>query len=142
MPAEAPRSEPPVWLFDGVCVLCAWSVRFTLRNERDHILRFVAIQSAEGRAIALAHGIDPETPESFLFIEKGRAHDKSDGVISLSRHLKWPARAIGWIGLLPRPARDWLYDRLAQNRYRMFGRRETCMVPDAATRARFVLPGQ
>jgi predicted DCC family thiol-disulfide oxidoreductase YuxK len=79
-------------------------------------------------------------PASFLFVERGRAFDKSDGVIALARHFRWPARAIGAIAVLPRPLRDWLYDRLAKNRYAMFGRRATCMVPNAATRARFVLP--
>lgn len=132
--------EPPVWLFDAVCVICSRSVRFTLRNERAPLIRFVAIQSAEGRVLAVRHGIDADDPETFLFIEEGRVLAKSDGVVALARHLRWPARAIGMIGILPRPARDWLYDRLAQNRYRLFGRLERCMVPDAATRARFVLP--
>jgi predicted DCC family thiol-disulfide oxidoreductase YuxK len=140
MSRPQPPTEAPIWLFDSVCVICSYSVRFTLRNERHPLIRFVAIQSAEGTLIAARHGLAADDPETFLFIEGGRALTKSDGVVALSRHLRWPARTIGWIGVLPRPVRDWLYDRLAKNRYRLFGRFQTCMVPDAAARARFALP--
>lgn len=87
-----PSEDAPVWLYDGVCVLCSGSVHYTLRHEQDATIRFVAIQSREGRALAQAHGIDPDDPESFLFIEDGRALAKSDGVLALLRHLGGPAR--------------------------------------------------
>jgi predicted DCC family thiol-disulfide oxidoreductase YuxK len=130
----------PVWLFDGVCVLCSASVAFTLRHERAPLIRFVAIQSGEGRALAMQHGVDPDQPETFLFVENGRALPKSDGIIALARHLRWPWRAGSALAVIPGPLRDWAYDRVARNRYAWFGKRETCVVPDAATRARFVLP--
>ena len=133
-------SGDPVWLYDGVCVLCSGSVRYTLRHERDHAIRFVAIQSREGRALALAHGIDPDDPESFLFIENGRALAKSDGVLALLRHLDGPARLLLIGRALPRPVRDWLYDRVARNRYRLFGQKTTCEMPDPSQRHRFSLP--
>jgi predicted DCC family thiol-disulfide oxidoreductase YuxK len=129
------------WLFDGVCVLCSRAVRYTLVHERTtSTIRFVAIQSAEGRALARAHGIDPDQPDSFLFIENGKALAKSDGVIALSQHLKGPVHFIALGRILPKRLRDWLYDRVARNRYRLFGRSQSCMQPDAAMRSRFVLP--
>lgn len=130
----------PVCLFDGVCVLCSGGVRYTLRHERDHNVRFVAIQSREGHALALEHGIDPNQPDSFLFIENGAVMRKSDAVLGIVAHLGWPARLLLAARLLPRPARDWLYDRLARNRYRLFGRKESCILPDPAQRHRFSLP--
>jgi predicted DCC family thiol-disulfide oxidoreductase YuxK len=137
-----PLTRPgAVWLFDGVCVLCSASVAFTIRHERSSDIRFVAIQSRAGRELALAHGIDPDQPQSFLFLDGAHVFDKSDGVIALCRHLRWPWRLGSVLALLPRRVRDWLYDRIARNRYAWFGRRDTCLVPDAATRARFVLPG-
>jgi len=132
----------PVWLYDSGCVLCSAAVAHTLRWERDPRIRFVAIQSREGRALAANHGIDPENPETFLFIEHGMAHPKLEGVIALARHLNGPGRMIIGLGILPRPARDWVYDRIARNRYRWFGKRESCLKPNAATRSRFVLPGE
>lgn len=132
--------EAPIWLYDGVCILCVGSVQYTLKHERSPAIRFIAIQSPEGRALAKRHGIDPDDPVTFLFIERGRAWPKSDGVLALVEHLNGPARLLkaGW--LLPRPARDWLYDRLARNRYRLFGRKDACGLPDPAQRHRFVLP--
>lgn len=130
----------PIWLYDGVCVLCSGGVRYTLRHERDHDIRFVAIQSLEGRALAQAHGIDPDEPDSFLFIEGGRALAKSDGVLALIRHLNGPVRLLLIGRALPKPWRDWLYDRVARNRYRLFGQKSSCEMPDPATRHRFTLP--
>ena len=132
--------DAPVWLYDGVCVLCSGGVRYTLRHERDQAIRFVAIQSHEGRALAQAHGIDPDDPESFLFIEDGRALAKSDGVLALLRHLEGPARLLLAGNALPRPLRNWLYDRVACNRYRWFGQKTACEMPDPAQRHRFSLP--
>lgn len=133
-------TPPPTWLYDGVCILCSGGVRYTLKHERDHSIRFVAIQSREGRALATSHGIDPDEPESFLFIENGKALAKSDGVLALLEHLDGPARVLLVGRWLPRPIRDWLYDRIARNRYRLFGKKTACEAPDPAQRHRFSLP--
>lgn len=139
-PMPLPRTDGPIWLYDGVCVLCSGGVHYTLRHERDHAIRFVAIQSHEGRALAQAHGIDPDDPESFLFIEDGKALAKSDGVLALLAHLRGPARLLLAGAVLPKAIRDWLYDRVARNRYRLFGRKTACEMPDPAQRHRFSLP--
>ncbi|AZO78165.1 MULTISPECIES: thiol-disulfide oxidoreductase DCC family protein [unclassified Bosea (in: a-proteobacteria)] len=130
----------PIWLYDGVCVLCSGGVRYTLRHERDHNIRFVAIQSREGRELARTQGIDPDEPDSFLFIEDGKALAKSDGVLALTQHLNGPARLLLLGRALPKRWRDWLYDRVARNRYRLFGKKDSCEIPDPATRHRFTLP--
>lgn len=129
----------PIWLFDGVCVLCSRGVRYTLRHEKAPRIRFVAIQSDAGRALASKYGIDPDDPASFLFIEGGRALEKSDAAIALSRHLNGPARIVPLLRFVPRGLRDALYDLVARNRYKIFGRTETCMTPTPEVRERFVL---
>jgi predicted DCC family thiol-disulfide oxidoreductase YuxK len=133
-------SDAPIWLYDGVCVLCSGGVRYALRHERDPAMRFVAIQSREGRELAARHGIDPDDPESFLFIERGRALAKSDGVLALAGHLNGTAWVLFLGQIVPKPIRDWLYDRVARNRYRIFGRRRVCEVPALTHRHRFALP--
>ena len=133
-------SEPPVWLFDEVCVLCSGAVRYTLRHEREPSIRFVAIGSRQGKALAQQHGIDPQNPESFLFIENGVALPKSRGVLALTRRLTGPARLLLLGEWLPQLFCDRLYDLVAANRYRLFGRKSTCDRPDPAVRQRFVLP--
>ncbi|MCG8408953.1 MAG: DCC1-like thiol-disulfide oxidoreductase family protein [Phycisphaerales bacterium] len=134
------RDTTPIWLYDGVCVLCSRAVAYTLAHEKAPLIRFIAIQSHEGRSLAKRYGVDPDNPESFLFIEHGQALPKSDGVLALAHHLNGPVRLLLFARYLPEPVRNWCYDRIARNRYRLFGKRRTCTPPDAETRHRFVLP--
>jgi len=120
-------------LFDGVCVLCSRGCRFVDRRDRRGYFRYVPIQQAEGRAIAQQLGIDPDRPDSFAFVARGRASVKSEAALRIARELPW----WGWVTVLlwvPRVVRDWVYDRIAGNRYRWFGRRATCMLPTADRR--------
>jgi len=120
-------------------VLCSRGVQYILRYETSPDMRFIAILSGEGRKLAKANGINPEAPQSFLFITGGKAHAKSDGVIELVRRVGGPGK-IAVIGkILPRPIRDWLYGLIAKNRYKVFGRTESCYVPTPENRHRFVL---
>lgn len=131
-------TEPPLYLFDGVCVLCNRSVRFVLDHERGPEIRFAATQSETGRAL-LARLDLPEMPDSFVFVADGRVFERSAAVIAVARHLRAPwSWVAGVAGLLPAAPLDWLYDRVARNRYRLFGRYATCLVPDAGLRARFM----
>jgi predicted DCC family thiol-disulfide oxidoreductase YuxK len=125
-------------LFDGVCVLCSRSMRFVLKRDRDAWFRFTPIQSPYGRALAQRLGIDAAMPQTNAVIVCGRANFKSDTVIAVLERLpRWRfcGRAIA---LVPRALRDWIYDRVAQNRYRLFGRTESCMVPSPDVLARFI----
>ena len=128
-----------IWLFDSHCVLCSRGVQYTLRREKAAIIRFVAVQSSEGRTLAQDHNIDPDDPSTFLFIEDGVALDASDAVIALAQHLK----GLGWIArlcrLIPRRLRDAAYRLIARNRYKLFGKADQCIIPTAEQRHRFVL---
>jgi predicted DCC family thiol-disulfide oxidoreductase YuxK len=119
-------------LLDGTCVLCARSFRFVARRDPGSRFRFTALQSEYGRWMADRLGIDPKNPLSFAVVIDGRAVLKSDGVIAILRRL----RGWSWCGIflaVPRPFRDWVYDRVARNRYRMFGKLDFCALPDPAT---------
>jgi len=129
----------PLWLFDGVCNLCSGSVRAVLALDAKGVIRFTPIQSAYGRQLALAHGIDPDQPTSFLFLDGGRALAKSAAILALLRRLGAPWSWLAVVGVLPEPWRDAGYDWLAANRYRLLGRRATCLLPTPAQRARFIL---
>jgi predicted DCC family thiol-disulfide oxidoreductase YuxK len=124
-------------LFDGVCVLCSGWVRFLLERDTAGYFRFTPIQSPYGRALARRLGIDPENPETNVLIVGGRAYFKLDTVTeALQRFPRW--RWVRLFTILPRPLRDWCYDRIAKNRYRLFGRTDTCMVPTPETSRRFL----
>jgi predicted DCC family thiol-disulfide oxidoreductase YuxK len=120
-------------LFDGVCVICSRFFRFVAARDPAARFRFAAVQDPLGQKLAAALGIDATFPETNAVVIGGIAFMKSDAGIEILRRLpRW-----GWarhLRLIPRPLRDWLYDRVARNRYRLFGRTEVCMVPDAALR--------
>ena len=124
-------------LFDGVCVLCSGWVRFVLERDRDGWFCFTPIQSPYGRALAERLGIDADNPQTNAVVVRGRAHFKFDTVIAILERLpRWHwARALA---LMPRPLRNFIYDRVAQNRYRWFGRTESCMVPTPEIAQRFL----
>ena len=126
-------------LFDGVCHLCDGTVQTILAWDRAGAIRFTPIQSSYGRALAMAHGLDPERPESFLFFDHGRPLGRAAGFAALLRRLPAPWRWLALVGRLPKGPANAVYDWVARNRYRLFGRKDRCMVPTPEQRARFVL---
>ena len=124
-------------LFDGVCLLCSRWVRFTIDRDPTLQFRFVAIQSAKGRAFAEAMGVSPDAPQTNVVILHGRAWFKSDAALTVLSRLR-STRYLGLLKRVPRWLRDPVYDVIARNRYRLFGRSEICMVPSPADRARFL----
>jgi predicted DCC family thiol-disulfide oxidoreductase YuxK len=114
-------------------------VRTVLRWDRRGAIRFTPIQSSYGRQLAADHGLDPETPESFLFFDKGRPVSKIAAIGALLRRLPAPWRWLAVVDRLPRKPMDAVYDWIAANRYRLLGMRDQCVVPTPEQRARFVL---
>jgi predicted DCC family thiol-disulfide oxidoreductase YuxK len=135
--AEAVPEDGAVVLFDGVCNFCSWSVRF-LHEHDDGSLRFAPLQSDAGRELLAAHGLPTDYFDSLVYLRDGDAYLRSDGAVRIARHLERPWRWLRVLRHVPRPVRDLGYDLLGRLRYRLFGRRDACMVPDADLRARFV----
>ena len=127
-----------VVIFDGVCNLCAGTVRFIVRHEAGPRLRFVPFQSPVGARLMREHGFDPENVKTFVLISGGRAYARSDAAIRITRYFGGAWRALAVMALVPRPIRDGVYDLVARNRYRWFGRTDACMVPTPELRARFI----
>jgi predicted DCC family thiol-disulfide oxidoreductase YuxK len=127
--------DDDVILYDGVCVFCSRWVRFVAARDIKRRFRFTAIQSAYGTRMAQALGIDPADPDTNAVIHGGNAFVKSDAALTVLSNLPgW-----GWVRalrLVPRPIRDTVYNLVARNRYRIFGKYEACFVPDAELRAR------
>ena len=117
-------------LFDGVCVLCSGGCRFVSKRDRRGYFRFVPIQLAEGRPLAEQLGIDPDRPDSFAFVANGQAYVKSEAALRIVRKL--PRWQWTWVfHFIPRVIRDAIYDLVARNRYRWFGRRDACVLPNS-----------
>ena len=128
----------PVIVFDGVCALCSRWVRFLLRFDTRGRYRFAAMQGAQGRALLQAHGLDPEDPTSFLLLDAGRAWTDTDAIIRVLTGLGGAWRLLGVLRWVPRSLRDHGYRALARNRYRWFGRHDTCFLPTPEQAVRFL----
>lgn len=124
-------------LFDGVCLLCSRWVRYVIARDADMRFRFLPIQSDHGRAFAERLGISPDHPQTNAVILNGHAWFKSDAALTVLSALPG-TRWTGVLKAVPRWLRDPVYDLIAQNRYRLFGRSETCMIPSPADRTRFL----
>jgi predicted DCC family thiol-disulfide oxidoreductase YuxK len=127
-------------LFDGDCVLCSRAAHFVHKRDPAQLFKFVAIQSSYGRALAARFDIDAASPETNVAIADGVAHFKADAALAvLARlpHWRWTRIA----RTLPRAFRNWLYDRIARNRYAIFGRRERCWAGDPSLAARILEHG-
>ena len=132
-PSQWPDDD--VILYDGVCVFCSRWIRFVATRDRAQRFRFTAIQSAYGTKLAQAFGIDADDPDTNAVIHGGSAHFKSDAALTVLSNLpgwRW-ARALFAV---PRPMRDGVYNLVARNRYRIFGKYDVCFVPDAEMKAR------
>jgi predicted DCC family thiol-disulfide oxidoreductase YuxK len=127
--------DDDVILYDGVCVFCSRWVRFVAVRDVERRFRFTAIQSGYGTRLARAFGIDPDDPDTNAVVHGGEVFFKSDAALTVLSHLPgW--RWVRVLRLAPKPFRDALYNLVARNRYRIFGKYETCFVPDAELRAR------
>ena len=137
MPEPAPDLPDGLLLFDGYCHVCSGSVHFLLARDRTGIFTYVPCQSPWGDEIMARFDIDRDFAESFAFVDKGMILFKSDAAIAALRRLPhWRWAGIGWI--IPRFIRDPLYDILARNRYKWFGKRDQCLVLPPGVKARFL----
>lgn len=128
-----------IWLFDSVCVLCNGAISTALRYEKAPTIEFISIHSTDGRLIAKQYNIEPDDPDTFLFLDNGCPYIRSDGVIALSKHMKAPFSWIRFGVVLPKFFRNTLYDLIARNRYRLFGKLDMCRVPTKEERGRFTI---
>jgi len=128
----------PIVVFDGVCNLCSHTVHFVVAHESAPALRFASVQSPAGSRLMRELGFDPHDAKTFILVEHGKAYVRSEAAIRIARYLRRPWRFLSLVRVFPRFVRDGVYDIVARNRYRWFGRRETCMVPSPALAARFL----
>ena len=133
--------DHPIIIYDSVCALCSAWVQFVLRHDKAGRFRFLPAQSALGRALYAHYGMDPEHYESNVLLEDGIAWFKSEGTMRMAAGLGFPWTLAAAARIFPFAWRERFYDYVATNRFRWFGRRETCMLMDPNHADRF-LSGQ
>lgn len=126
-------------VFDGGCVLCSRWVDFVLRHDRAGRYRLAAMQGAHGRALLQAHGLSADDPASFLLVQDGRGHTDTDAIARVLHGLggRWRVAA-ALLRATPRFCRDPAYRWIARHRYRLFGRRASCRLPESGQAWRFL----
>jgi predicted DCC family thiol-disulfide oxidoreductase YuxK len=139
-PADLDRllAEGPILLFDGVCNLCNWTVQFVIRNDPEGRFRFAPLQSEVGEALVEYCGVETERLESFVMIDADEVYVKSDAGLHVLKELGLPWSLAYPLIVFPRFVRNVVYDLVATYRYRVFGRKDQCMIPDEDVSNRFL----
>jgi predicted DCC family thiol-disulfide oxidoreductase YuxK len=130
--------EHPLIVFDGECVLCSANARFVLRHDKSGSFRLTTAQGVLGQALYRHFGLGTSDYETMLVLEAGRLLTESDAALAIARGLGWPWRSAGVFRLVPRRVRNGCYRLVARNRFRLWGRRQSCFAPAAGERDRMV----
>ena len=130
--------DHPVILYDGICNFCNGAVNFLIRQDRKAIFRFAPLQSETGLKLRADYQIHPPALESFALIQNGKVYQKSTAALKVLDQLPWYWKALQVFWMVPKPVRDAMYDFVAKNRYRWFGKKEQCPIPSPEVRGRFL----
>lgn len=128
----------PIILFDGVCNFCSGVVNFIIERDTKGVFRFAPLQSDAGQRILEHFNLAGEDFDTFVLVEGEEFHIKSTAALRMCRLLGGFWKLLYVFIVIPAPIRDALYDYVARNRYRWFGKKEECMVPGPEVRRRFL----
>ena len=128
----------PVILFDGICNFCNGMVNFIIRQDKKKIFRFAALQSEVGQKLLQEFGLPQKDFDSFILIYKGRVYKSSTAGLKLYSRLPWYWKWTQVFWIFPSFIRNGVYDWIARNRYKWFGKKDQCMVPTKEIRERFL----
>ncbi|MDQ3073266.1 MAG: thiol-disulfide oxidoreductase DCC family protein [Bacteroidota bacterium] len=131
-------AEHPVILFDGVCNFCNASVNLILKNDKAAKYHFASLQSATGRQMLLKYGIPVNEIDSIVLIENEKVYLRSAAVFRIAKSLGGIVKAVSILSFLPSGLTDRVYSVLAKNRYKLFGKKQACMIPSPEWRRRFL----
>lgn len=131
-------SDHPIILFDGVCNFCNGAVNFIIKHDKKRIFRYAPLQSEIGQQLLQQHGFSTANLDSFVLIDNGKAYQKTTAALHLYPKLGgiWKLMNILWI--FPPFIRNAGYNIIAANRYKWWGKKETCMIPSQEVRSLFL----
>ncbi|WP_152397102.1 thiol-disulfide oxidoreductase DCC family protein [Paenibacillus guangzhouensis] len=124
-------------LFDGVCNFCNSSVQFIIRRDKNSYFSFASLQSETGMRLLREQGYAGEL-SSVVVIDQGQLYTKSDAALRIAKQFHGIWRSASVLRIVPRPLRDLVYNFVAKNRYRWFGKSDSCMLPSPEVRSRFL----
>jgi len=132
------EANHPIILFDGVCNLCNGAVQFVIKNDKKKQFRFAALQSEVGIELSKKHDLPFETMNTFVAIIDNKSYTRSTAALEVAK-LLGGAMSFAYVFIIvPTFIRDGIYDWISKNRYRWFGKKESCMIPTPDLRERFL----
>jgi predicted DCC family thiol-disulfide oxidoreductase YuxK len=128
----------PVILFDGVCNLCDSSVQFVIKHDKDKVFSFASLQSESGQKLLEEYHLPKSEFNSFVLVENGKAYTKSSAALMVAKKLSGPVKLLYGLKIVPVFIRNTVYNLIAKNRYRWFGKKDSCMIPTPSLQSRFL----
>jgi len=125
-------------IFDGVCNLCNASVNFVIKNDKKEQFLFASFQSDAAKEILLHFNLKNLNGGTVILVEGQKVYEKSTAVLKIAKRLDGPFKAFYAFFIVPKIFRDWVYDFIAKNRYKWFGKRDSCMMPSPELKNRFL----
>lgn len=136
----SPTPKKPLIIFDGLCNLCNWMVNFVLKRDQKNIFLFTPYQSKTGKQMMEAYRLDMSDVSTVYLIENKRVHDKSTAILRIFNKLPFPWKlSYLLIIIVPKRVRDYIYDLIARNRYKWFGIRKECSIPNEKDKNNFLI---
>ena len=132
------NATKPILLFDGVCNYCNYWVRFAIKRDKKKKLLFTPLQGKTAKELLPKYNIGSGEINSVIVIDKGKAYTKSAAGLRMCKYLDGGWRLLYGLIIIPKFIRDFFYNIIARNRYKWFGKKETCMVPAPGLRERFL----
>ncbi len=132
------ETDRPVVLFDGVCNFCNYWVNFAIKRDRKNLLRFTPLQGETAKKILPPFHINVNKLSSVILIENGKAYTQSSAALRISRHLSGSWKLLYGLIIFPKFLREFVYNIIARNRYKWWGKRNECMIPSQELRNRFL----
>ena len=132
------RMAHPVIFFDGVCNLCNAAVQFILKHDKAAVFKLAALQSDAASQLLADRPVDAAAFNSILLLEDGRIYSRSTAALRIAKRLSGAWRLLYVFIIVPTFIRDFLYDLVARNRYRVWGKQDSCMIPAPELQERFL----
>jgi len=132
------KNNHKVILFDGVCNLCNSTVTYVIKRDKKDVFRFAALQDSAGQVLIKKHGIDTSKVDSILFVDGDKIYAKSTAALKIAKNMNGLYPLLYGFMIVPNFIRNWVYDYVASNRYRWYGKKESCMIPTPELKRKFL----
>ncbi len=132
------KARYKIILFDGVCNLCNGAVTYIIKRDKKNVFKFAALQSEIGQELVLKFKIDTSKVDSIILIDGEKHYEKSSAALRISKDLSGAYPLLFGFMIVPKFIRNAVYDYIARNRYKWFGKKESCMIPTAELKSKFL----